>query len=153
MWRALTALPPVGLLFALLSGFIFVISLARSHNSYNDFADQVEMNSDPPTPQADNVAEGEGEGGGEGERGVEGEGSCGSALRRDPENGAGNGGVCSRERSESSQSSNVNIIRTRGQENTRVFGRPFITAGWVVLSVAGAVAAVEIGLLVLIFTV
>ncbi|KAK0477137.1 hypothetical protein IW261DRAFT_1401400 [Armillaria novae-zelandiae] len=39
---------------------------------------------------------------------------------------------------------------TVGQENTRVFGRPFITAGWIVLAVSGVVAAVEIGLLVLI---
>ncbi len=41
-------------------------------------------------------------------------------------------------------------IQTVGQENTRVFGRPFITAGWIVLAVSGVVAAVEIGLLVLI---
>lgn len=41
-------------------------------------------------------------------------------------------------------------IQTVGQEGTRIFGRPFITAGWIVLAVAGVVAAVEIGLLVLI---
>ncbi|KAK0457124.1 uncharacterized protein EV420DRAFT_1621180 [Desarmillaria tabescens] len=41
-------------------------------------------------------------------------------------------------------------IQTVGQENTRVFGRPFITAGWIVLAVSGVVTAVEIGLLVLI---
>ncbi|TFK48263.1 hypothetical protein OE88DRAFT_1737954 [Heliocybe sulcata] len=41
-------------------------------------------------------------------------------------------------------------IVTRGQENKRVYGRPFVTAGWIVLAVAGVVAAVEIGLFVLV---
>ncbi|KAG6889690.1 hypothetical protein C0995_015438 [Termitomyces sp. Mi166 len=41
-------------------------------------------------------------------------------------------------------------IKTVGQEGTRIFGRPFITAGWIVLAVACVVAVVEIGLLVLI---
>lgn len=41
-------------------------------------------------------------------------------------------------------------IQTVGQEGTRIFGRPFVTAGWIVLAVACVVAAVEIGLLVLI---
>lgn len=45
------------------------------------------------------------------------------------------------------------VISTAGQQNTRVFGRPFITAGWIVLAVAGVVATVEIGLLVLVFKV
>ena len=44
-------------------------------------------------------------------------------------------------------------IRTVGQTGKRVFGRPFVTAGWVVVSLAVVVAAVEIGLLVLIFQV
>lgn len=42
-------------------------------------------------------------------------------------------------------------IATVGQEGTRIFGRPFVTAGWIVLGVTCVVAAVEIGLLVLIF--
>ncbi|KAJ7092498.1 hypothetical protein B0H15DRAFT_777453, partial [Mycena belliarum] len=42
------------------------------------------------------------------------------------------------------------VIRTKGQENTRVFGRPFITAGWIVVGVTALVAGVEIGLLVLV---
>ncbi|KAJ7452058.1 hypothetical protein B0H11DRAFT_2074062 [Mycena galericulata] len=42
------------------------------------------------------------------------------------------------------------VIRTKGQENTRIFGRPFITAGWIVIGVAAVVAGVEIGLLVLV---
>ncbi|EPQ55876.1 hypothetical protein GLOTRDRAFT_111033 [Gloeophyllum trabeum ATCC 11539] len=41
-------------------------------------------------------------------------------------------------------------IVTRGQENTRVYGRPFVTAGWIVLAVAGVVAAVEIALFILV---
>ncbi|KAJ7698467.1 hypothetical protein B0H16DRAFT_1645086 [Mycena metata] len=42
------------------------------------------------------------------------------------------------------------VIRTKGQENTRIFGRPFVTAGWIVIAVATVVAGVEIGLLVLV---
>ncbi|KAF8064292.1 hypothetical protein FPV67DRAFT_1420172 [Lyophyllum atratum] len=41
-------------------------------------------------------------------------------------------------------------MKTVGQEGTRIFGRPFITAGWIVLAVACVVAVVEVGLLVLI---
>ncbi|KAF7321143.1 hypothetical protein HMN09_00202400 [Mycena chlorophos] len=41
------------------------------------------------------------------------------------------------------------IIKTKGQEHARVFGRPFITAGWIVVAVAAVVAVVEIALLVL----
>ncbi|KAJ6578817.1 hypothetical protein DFH09DRAFT_1148395 [Mycena vulgaris] len=42
------------------------------------------------------------------------------------------------------------VIQTKGQENTRVFGRPFVTAGWIVIGVTAVVAGVEIGLLVLV---
>jgi hypothetical protein len=45
------------------------------------------------------------------------------------------------------------VLRTKGQENTRVFGRPFVTAGWIVVGVAAIVAGVEIGLLVLVLQV
>ncbi|KZT23001.1 hypothetical protein NEOLEDRAFT_1070352, partial [Neolentinus lepideus HHB14362 ss-1] len=41
-------------------------------------------------------------------------------------------------------------IFTRGQENKRIYGRPFVTAGWIVLAVAAVVAAVEIGLFILV---
>jgi hypothetical protein len=41
-------------------------------------------------------------------------------------------------------------IKTVGQEGTRIFGRPFVTAGWIVVAVTLIVAAVEIGLLILI---
>lgn len=34
----------------------------------------------------------------------------------------------------------------------RVFGRPFVTAGWIVVAVSGVVAIVEAGLLALILT-
>ncbi|OCH92542.1 hypothetical protein OBBRIDRAFT_833329 [Obba rivulosa] len=43
------------------------------------------------------------------------------------------------------------VIKTVGQTGKRVFGRPFITAGWIVILVTVVVFAVEIGLLVLIF--
>lgn len=43
-----------------------------------------------------------------------------------------------------------NAIQTKGQEGTRIFGRPFVTAGWIVVQVTVVVAAVEIALLVLI---
>ena len=42
-------------------------------------------------------------------------------------------------------------IPTKGQEQAREFGRPFITAGFDVLAVAVIVFAVEVALLVLIF--
>ncbi|CAA7262020.1 hypothetical protein NLJ89_g1248 [Agrocybe chaxingu] len=41
-------------------------------------------------------------------------------------------------------------IKTKGQDGTRIFGRPFVTAGWIVVQVTVVVAAVEIALLVLI---
>jgi uncharacterized membrane protein YidH (DUF202 family) len=41
-------------------------------------------------------------------------------------------------------------IKTKGQENGRIFGRPFITAGWIVVEVTAVVAAAEVVLLVLI---
>ena len=44
-----------------------------------------------------------------------------------------------------------NPIRTVGQSGKRIFGRPFVTAGWIVVAVTVVVAAIEIALLVLIF--
>ena len=41
-------------------------------------------------------------------------------------------------------------ISTVGQEGKRIFGRPFVTAGWVVIGVSMIVATVEIGLLFLV---
>ena len=41
-------------------------------------------------------------------------------------------------------------IQTVGQDTSRIFGRPFVTAGWIVLQVSVVVAAVEIGMLVII---
>ncbi|KAI0698110.1 hypothetical protein BC835DRAFT_1269371 [Cytidiella melzeri] len=46
-----------------------------------------------------------------------------------------------------------NPIKTVGQTGKRIFGRPFVTAGWIVIAVAVVVATVEIGLLVLILQV
>ncbi|GBE86936.1 hypothetical protein BKA93DRAFT_818397 [Sparassis latifolia] len=46
-----------------------------------------------------------------------------------------------------------NAISTIGQKGGRSFGRPFVTAGWSVLTVTIVVAVVEIGLMVLIFVV
>jgi hypothetical protein len=40
-----------------------------------------------------------------------------------------------------------NAIQTVGQENGRIFGRPFKTAGNIVIAVTTVVAAVEIALL------
>lgn len=45
---------------------------------------------------------------------------------------------------------NVSAIKTRGQTGKRTFGRPFVTAGWIVLAVTVVVATVEIALLVLV---
>ncbi|KIK66230.1 hypothetical protein GYMLUDRAFT_1025478, partial [Collybiopsis luxurians FD-317 M1] len=44
----------------------------------------------------------------------------------------------------------ADVIQTVGQKGTRVFGRPLVTAGWIVVGVAGVVLAMEVGLLVLI---
>ena len=41
-------------------------------------------------------------------------------------------------------------IRTVGQDGSRIYGRPFVTAGWIVLQVTFLVAAVEVVLLVLV---
>lgn len=41
-------------------------------------------------------------------------------------------------------------IQTVGQDTSRIYGRPFVTAGWIVLQVSAVVAAVEIGMLILI---
>jgi hypothetical protein len=41
-------------------------------------------------------------------------------------------------------------VLTHGQETKRVYGRPFVTAGWIVISVTIIVAIAEIGLLALI---
>ncbi|KIM41870.1 hypothetical protein M413DRAFT_445081 [Hebeloma cylindrosporum] len=41
-------------------------------------------------------------------------------------------------------------LKTVGQENGRIFGRPFITAGWIAVEVTAVVALAEIALLVLI---
>ena len=42
-------------------------------------------------------------------------------------------------------------VKTVGQTGKRVFGRPFVTAGWIVALLSFVVLATEIGLLVLIF--
>jgi hypothetical protein len=41
-------------------------------------------------------------------------------------------------------------IVTVGTEGTQIFGRPFVTAGWVVVGVSLAVATIEIALLELV---
>ena len=46
-----------------------------------------------------------------------------------------------------------NPVKTVGQTGKRIFGRPFVTAGWIVVAVSIVVAVVEIALLVLIFQV
>lgn len=43
-----------------------------------------------------------------------------------------------------------NCIKTKGQDGGRIFGRPFVTAGWIVIQVTVIVAAAEIAILVLI---
>jgi len=82
----------IGILYAVLAGFLFLISFLRARHSRHDFADRYEdANSDRPPP-----------------------------------------------------------LKTKGQEAARIFGRPFVTAGWTVVAVSALVAAVEICLLLLI---
>ena len=38
-------------------------------------------------------------------------------------------------------------LKTVGTDGTRIFGKPFVTAGWIVVAVAVIVFAVEIALL------
>ena len=42
------------------------------------------------------------------------------------------------------------VVKTAGQEGTRIFGRPFVTAGWIVVAFAAIVLVVEVALLVLV---
>ncbi|KAF9018562.1 hypothetical protein BDZ89DRAFT_1073796 [Hymenopellis radicata] len=158
----------IGLLFAILSGLLFLLAFIRSRHSHHDFADQLEDASSPPATDAlpepepgQNASSNEEEGGGEDsdegtrqgdaeeQEGVEGRPneSSEAADEPHPEWVKSHRNVFKRPRQYN------NIISTAGQENTRVFGRPFITAGWIVVGVTGVVAAVEIGLLVLIFKV
>jgi len=83
----------IGLLFAVLSGILFIIAFFRSRHSTHDFADRHKE-----SPELD---------------------------------------VC---------------IKTKGQESGRVFGRPFVSAGWVVIELTLVVAMAEVALLVLILT-
>jgi hypothetical protein len=41
-------------------------------------------------------------------------------------------------------------LQTAGQEGTRIFGRPFVTAGWIVVAVTVIVATMEVALLALV---
>jgi len=82
----------IGILYASLAGFLFILSFIRARHSRHDFADY------------------------------------------DKED----------------RSDRLRAIKTKGQTGKRNFGRPFITAGWIVVAVSALVAAVEICLLVLI---
>jgi len=84
--------PLVGLLYAALAGFLFILSFLRARHSRHDFAD------------------------------------------RDKE----------------ARLDQLQVIKTKGQEGKRVFGRPFVTAGWMVVAVSVLVATVEVCLLGLI---
>lgn len=86
----MTTVLSVGILYAVLSGLLFVVAFFRSRHSRHDFAD----------------------------------------YDKDGE-------------------SSYPIV-TIGQDRSRIFGRPFITAGWIVVGVTVVVACVEICLLVLI---
>ncbi|KAI0947350.1 hypothetical protein AcW1_007594 [Taiwanofungus camphoratus] len=58
-------------------------------------------------------------------------------------------GFADRYREENSE----RIVRTVGQTGKQVYGRPFVTAGWIVIAVTIVVASVEISFLVLVFQV
>ena len=85
----LSLLHLVGILYTVLAGALFILSIIRHRHSQHDFADEY----------------------------------------RDIQQDA---------------------IKTAGQEGTRIFGRPYVTAGWVVIGVTVIVLAVEIALIVLI---
>jgi len=52
--------------------------------------------------------------------------------------------------SDSYREETTSAIKTKGQTGKRIFGRPFVTAGWIVVLVTAVVLSVEIALLVLI---
>ncbi|KAF9497348.1 hypothetical protein BDN71DRAFT_606328 [Pleurotus eryngii] len=121
----------IGLLFAILGGLMFVLSFLRARHSRHDFADYNEE-----------AKKGEDETTGGDIKGRR------QGMRNDSD-------------SDDEGKSDIyhtyhygplkyhNVVKTKGQTGKRVFGRPFVSAGWIVLSVSGVVAAVEIGLLVL----
>lgn len=41
-------------------------------------------------------------------------------------------------------------LLTKGQETQRIFGRPFVTAGWIVVLLSTVVAVIELTLFVLV---
>lgn len=82
---------PVGIVFSILGGLMFILAFFRNRHSKHDFADRHK-----------------------------------EAHKID------------------------NAIKTKGQEGSRIFGRPFVTAGWIVVQVTFITAATEIALLVLI---
>ena len=85
---------PVGILYTVLAGLLYILAFLRQRHSMHDFADS----------------------------------GLRSASSEDP-------------------------IRTAGQTGKRIFGRPFVTAGWIVVLLTIIVASVEITLMVFIFEV
>ena len=83
---------PVGILYTVLAGLIFIIAFFRQRHSRHDFADKYR-----------------------------------------------------------NRAAYENAIQTVGQTGKRIFGRPFVTAGWIVALLSLVVFSVEISLLVLIF--
>ncbi|KIY67624.1 hypothetical protein CYLTODRAFT_490460 [Cylindrobasidium torrendii FP15055 ss-10] len=130
----------IGLIFLILSALLFLIAYLRSRHSNHDFADQAEM----LTPEL--VEEEQPEERTQDTRSDEGQSSTATrTLSPDASEESDSSASPTRRRQE--------VIQTKGQENTRVFGRPFVTAGWIVIAVTGVVAATEIGILILIFKV
>ncbi|KAG7087731.1 hypothetical protein E1B28_013677 [Marasmius oreades] len=120
----------IGLIFAILGGLLLLISYARDRHSRHDFAD----------PR------------------VEEEVLSGPSASTAPENIA-NGHPKSQETLISKLSGSFSRFRLRrspiptfapAPPSTRIFGRPFVTAGWVVIAVTLVVLMTEIGLVVLI---
>ncbi|KAJ8523193.1 hypothetical protein ONZ45_g291 [Pleurotus djamor] len=128
----------IGLLFAILGAMMFVLAFLRSRHSKHDFADY--------------------DTGKEVKAGIDDARVGGSRQAEDEEGSDGDSG-------DEGKNQNIyrkyrygslvyhNVVKTVGQTGKRVFGRPFVSAGWIVLSVTGVVLAVEIGMLVLIIRV
>ncbi|KDQ23899.1 hypothetical protein PLEOSDRAFT_1098009 [Pleurotus ostreatus PC15] len=124
----------IGLLFAILGGLMFVLSFLRARHSRHDFADYNEEAKEGETETAESDTKAKGR-----RRGMRDDSDSDDESKSDIYRTYHYGPL-----------KYHNVVKTKGQTGKRVFGRPFVSAGWIVLSVSGVVAAVEIGLLVLV---
>lgn len=142
----------IGLIFAILGALLLVISFARDRHSRHDFADP-QMEEDEAEDEGGSGSIGRGEG-----AGTNGDAANSSRAQDEVEN-------------ERPKRKDSLMAKLSGSINTlsrfrlrrrppiptftptppaRIFGRPFVTAGWIVIAVTLVVLATEVGLMVMI---